>query len=119
MKKYILVLSAICICSITYSQEKTLFSDQDRDLWEDLTIKKNDTSLLYKELFKDNSLAQNSYLLPDYKQIQKLRAFYNSENSALKHVMPIYIPKGDFKHKSLFPDNSMNHFIIVEPVKER
>ncbi len=110
---------AFCFCTMTFSQENSLFSNQGQDFWEDLTLKKNDSSLLYKQLFNDKTLSKSSFLLPDYLQIDKQRVFLESENSATKHVMPVYKPKGNFKQKSIFPDNTMDHSIIIAPVKER
>lgn len=119
MKHAIIILTAFCFCTITFSQENSLFSYQDQGLWENQTIKKNDSSLLYNQLFKDKTLSTNSVLPLDYQLIYEQYAFNKSENSAIKHVMPIYKPNGKFKHKNIFPDTSMYHLLLIKPVKER
>lgn len=104
---------------MSFSQDKKLFSTEGQDLFDDLAIKKNDQSLVHKQLFGDKANSGISYLLKDYKDIAKRNSFLQSENSAIKDVMPIYIPEGEFKGKHIFTDGTMHHFIITQPVKER
>jgi len=115
MKSHLFTLLLFCFCITCFSQDKSLFPKEDSF---DYSIKTNDASLLYKQLLK-NSIASNSYVLPDYKAIEKKRTFIESENSAIKNVMPVYIPEGNFKQKTIFPDTTMSHSLIITPVKER
>ena len=117
MKSYLLGVSLFYFSVASFSQNKSLFSKENNSF--DYTIKKNDSSLLHKQLFDNNTLPKNSFLLPGYEQISKRKTFLESENSATKDVMPIFKPKGNYKQRSIFPDNSMNHFLLIQPVKER
>jgi len=119
MKHSILILTTFCFCTMMFSQENRLFSSQEQDFLENLTIRKDDTSLLYKKLFDDNALVKHTFSLPDYKLIYQQDVFNKSENSAIKQVMPVYEPRGNWKQKSIFPDNSMHHLLLIKPVKER
>lgn len=119
MKLSILILTAFCFCSMLFSQEKSLFSNLEHNSLENLAIKKNDSSILYKQLFDGKDSLTSSFLLSDYEQTVRRKAFLESENSATKNPMPIYKPKGNYKHKSIFPDNTMKYYLLREPVKER
>ena len=119
MKHAIIILTAFCFCTITFSQENSLFTSQDQDLLDNLTIEKNDSSVLHKLLDNDKSAIKSTYSLPHYRRIYKRNAFLKSENSAIKDVMPVHEPKGKGKLKSIFPYDSIEHMLLVEPVNER
>jgi len=118
MKHSIIILVTCCFSAMVFSQERSLFSNQEQSLLENLTIKKNDSSLL-QELLNDKAQLRYAYTLPSFSNIIIQKQFLESENSAKKNPMPIYKPKGNFKQKSIFPDNTMNYYLLIEPVKER
>ena len=119
MKRSVIIFTALCFSTMVFSQEKSLFSNQEQGLLGNLAIERSDSSLLYSQLLNDKESLKNAFLIPDYKQIVKRKTFLESENSATKDVMPIYKPKGNFKQKSLFPDDTINYLLRIEPVKER
>lgn len=117
MKSRLFTLLLFCFWAVSFSQENSLFLEDNQDFWNSLSIKKNDSSLL-KQLLNDNKLT-NSYTIPNLHQIIRRKQFLESENSATKNPMPIYQSKDNFKHKSIFPDNTLNYYLLIESVKER